>query len=104
MLKKISFQSLTLIILALLLLLIGESLFIWKLEDSIHTFTNALYVVFGHLLFFGRQTFMIENSSSIWLLTMTSFLGIGIQGFALQWLFTKVDGFLKGAKGTSQAS
>ena len=105
--RKFSFQSLTIIIVALLLLLMGESLFIWKLEDSIQTFSNALYVVFGHLLFFGRQPFIIENSSSIWLLTSTSFLGIGIQGLALQWFFTKIDSFLKSAKkkkDTSEAS
>lgn len=105
--KKVSFQSMLLIILALVLLLMGESILIWKLEGSIHTFFNALYVVFGHLLFFGRQTFIIDHPSSIWLLTATSFLGIGIQGFALQWLFTKVDGILrviKEKRDTSKAS
>ena len=102
--RKLSFQSLTLILFALLLLLMGESFFIWKQENSVYTFSNALYVVFGQLLFFGRQIFVIENPSSIWLLTATSFLGIGIQGLALQWVFTKIDTFLKSVKGKKNSS
>lgn len=64
---------------------------VYKLEVSITTFIKALYVVFGHLLFFGHRIFLIEHIVSISLLTVVSISGVIIQGLALQWVLTKVE-------------
>lgn len=68
---------------------------ILKLEQSIHTFLEAIYVVFGHLLFFGHRIFEIEQITSIVFLTIVSILGVIIQGFALQWFFSKLEGIYR---------
>ena len=87
--EKLTYQSRTLIASMLLLLVLAESVLIWWLEPTILTYFDALYVILGHLMFFGHQIFVIENQISIWTLTGTSILGIILQGLALQWAFTK---------------
>src|SRR5690625_2863007 len=89
--KKLTYQSLSMIAIVILSVLIAESIVVWNMENSIVSFTEALYVVFGHLLFFGHRIFSIDHSISIWLLTITSILGVVIQGIALQWAFSKAD-------------
>jgi voltage-gated potassium channel len=96
--EKLTYQSRTLIILILLSLLLAESFVIWNLESSVSTYYDALYVIFGHLLFFGHQIFVIENPVAIWALTCTSIVGIMIQGLALQWVFTKIETYFESVK------
>lgn len=95
---KLTYQSKTLIASFFILLLLGESAVIWRLESSIITYYDALFATFGHLLFFGRHIFVIENSISFWLLTGTSILGIVAQGLALQWALAKIDPYIVGLK------
>ena len=89
--KKLTYQSFSLIVIIITSLLISESFIVWKLEFSIQSFLEGVYVVFGHLLFFGHHIFIIKHTISIWLLTITSIIGIVLQGLALQWLFTKFE-------------
>ncbi|MEC5425068.1 transporter [Virgibacillus sp. C22-A2] len=89
--EKLTYRSLTAGIAIILLLLVIKSFVIWSMEDSVNTHLDSLYVVFGHLLFFGHQIFVIESPLSIWLLTGTSIIGVVIQGLALQWFFTKIE-------------
>ncbi|WP_229683114.1 transporter [Virgibacillus oceani] len=89
--EKLSFQSMSLIGSIILVILFAESLFIWNVESSIQTYYDALFVVFGYLLFFGHEIYIIGNQAAIWTLTGISILGIVVQGIALQWAFTKVE-------------
>lgn len=96
--KKFTFQSITLIVSLVLILLFAESILIWKLESSIQTYYDALAVLFGQIFFFGRQIIVIEAPISRWTLTATSILGIVIQGLAIQWAFTKAEAVFKRIK------
>lgn len=89
--RKLSYQSVTLIFILILSILLIESVFLWKIEMAIDQYLDAVYVVFAHLLFFGHRMFVVEQSLSIWLLTITSILGVVVQGLALQWVFSKVE-------------
>ncbi|WP_245835708.1 transporter [Virgibacillus ndiopensis] len=89
--KKLSFQSMSLIGSILFVILIAESLFIWNVEGSIQTYYDALFVVFGYLLFFGHEVFIIENQVATWTLTGISIIGIAVQGMALQWALAKME-------------
>ena len=93
--KKVSYQSLTWIVPIILLLLLAESMIVWKLESSISTYFEAMYVVFSHLFFLGHRVFIIGHPFLIWVLTITSILGVVMQGLALQWAFTKLETFVK---------
>lgn len=74
-----------------IMLLLGKSVLIWQLETSVTTFYEAVIVVFGHLLFFGHRIFIIEHALSISFLTVTSILGVVLQGIALQWFLSKLE-------------
>jgi|SRR5699024_4758161 len=74
-----------------MMLLLGKSVIIWQLEASVTTFYEAVTVVFGHLLFFGHRIFIIEHALSISILTVTSILGVVLQGIALQWFLSKLE-------------
>ncbi|MUK90405.1 transporter [Ornithinibacillus sp. L9] len=96
--NKMNFQSLTLIVLFLLALFFMEGIVILNVEETVQSYIDALYVIIGHMLFFGHEIFVIHHSLSIWLLTITSVLGIVIQGVALQWGFSKVEWLYKKTK------
>lgn len=102
--KKISFQSMTLIFTFLVLLLLLESAIVWRVEASIQTFTESIIVVFGYLLFFGHHLYDIEHSVSVWVLTATSILGVVLQGIALQWAFSKAEDIYKHFKAKQTSS
>lgn len=87
----LTYQALLTFLLLFLLLLTAISGIVYTLEMAITTFFNALYVVFGHLLFFGHRIFLIEHIVSIALLTIVSITGVILQGLALQWVFTKAE-------------
>lgn len=89
--RKLTFQSISMLVAIIFALLVVESLVIWNLESSIQTYYEALFVLFGYLFFFGHDTFVIGNPISVWSLTAISILGIAIQGLALQWVFTKAE-------------
>ncbi|HLR63602.1 MAG TPA: transporter [Lentibacillus sp.] len=89
--EKLTFQSKSLILSIILFLLLAEGILIWIIESSAETYFDALFVVFGYLLFFGHRVFEINQSMSVWTLTVVSVLGIAIQGLALQWVFNRID-------------
>lgn len=89
--RKLTYQSMSIIISIILVLLFVESLVIWNLEGSIQTYYEALFVLCGYLFFFGHDTFIIGNPISVWTLTGISIIGIAIQGLALQWAFNKLE-------------
>ncbi|WP_017378531.1 hypothetical protein [Paenisporosarcina sp. TG-14] len=89
--KKLSFQSVSLIVSILLVILVAETWVIWFLENSVQTYYDALFVLSGYLFFFGHGVFVIKDPISIWTLTGISIIGIAIQGLALQWAFTKAE-------------
>lgn len=83
--KRLTNQSFAIIIILFILLLLGKAVIILNIESTVDSFLNAIAVVCGHLLFFGHRIFMIEHSISISILTLTSILGVVLQGLALQW-------------------
>ncbi|TFJ91297.1 transporter [Lentibacillus salicampi] len=89
--EKLTFQSKSLILAVILLLLLAEGVLIRTVESSVDTYANALFVVLGYLLFFGHRIFEIDQSISVWTLTVVSVIGIAIQGLALQWVFNRID-------------
>ncbi|MBY7145149.1 transporter [Virgibacillus sp. NKC19-3] len=102
--EKLTYKSVVKVGSIFLVLLLVASVVIWNLEDSVSTYMNALFVVCGHLLFFGHQIFVIENTTSIWILTATTIIGVVIQGLALQWAFNKVEKHFKRKKGRKSLS
>ncbi|QKY71504.1 transporter [Lentibacillus sp. CBA3610] len=97
--EKLTFRSKSLILSIILFLLLGEALLIQIVENSVESYFDALFVIFGYLLFFGHRVFEIEQTISVWTLTVVSILGIAIQGLALQWGFNRIDIFYKWLKG-----
>lgn len=97
--NKITYKSMTMILAIILLLLLLESYMILAIEDSIHTYLDALYITYSHLFFFGHKIFEINKMASVWVLTCTSIIGIAIQGLALQWGFSKMETITKRIKG-----
>ncbi|RKQ32965.1 transporter [Oceanobacillus halophilus] len=97
---RLSYRSMTVVISSIIIMLFFESIVIMNIESSIVTIMDALYVTFGHLLFFGREIFVITQSFSIWSLTATSIMGVILQGLALQWAFSKLDNVYKKVKKT----
>lgn len=83
----------------ILLFLLMEGLVVWQTETAILSYTEGLYAVISHMLFFGHQLFTIEHALSIWLLTAASVIGIVIQGLALQWGLQKAETILQDWKG-----
>ncbi|QHS24253.1 transporter [Virgibacillus sp. MSP4-1] len=92
---KLTYRAKVIIMVVIFGLLFMEALWIWNLENTVTSFFKGLYVVFSHLLFFGHRIFQIENVYAIWMLTATSIVGIVFQGLALQWFFSKAEGFYK---------
>ncbi|ALX49024.1 transporter [Lentibacillus amyloliquefaciens] len=89
--EKLTFQSKSLILSIILLFLFAEAILIWIIENSAETYFEALFVILGYLFFFGHRLFEIDQSISVWTLTVVSVLGIAIQGLALQWVFNKIE-------------
>ncbi|MFD1360779.1 transporter [Lentibacillus salinarum] len=101
--EKMTFQSKSLILSIILLLLFAEAVLIQVMENSVHHYVDALFVVLGYLLFFGHRVFEIEQSISIWTLTVVSVLGIAVQGLALQWVFNRMDAVYQRVKNKSKS-
>lgn len=89
--ERLTYRALITFFTLFFILLTVISGIVLKLEVSITTFTKALYIVFGHLLFFGHRIFLIEHIVSVSLLTVVSISGVIIQGLALQWVFTRAE-------------
>lgn len=89
--QRLTYRALTLFAFVFFLILTVISALILKLETTLTTFNDALFVVFGHLLFFGHRIFMIEHILSVSLLTFVSISGVILQGLALQWVFSRAD-------------
>lgn len=89
--KKLTYQSLTLIVIIFFGYMILITTSVWKMEATITTFWESFYVVFSYLFFLGHRIFIIEHTVSIFLLTVTSVFGVVLQGLALQWAFSKAD-------------
>lgn len=93
--EKLSYQSKALIFFILIGFLTLESVFIYFFEENAQTVGQSLLYVYGHLMFFGHELFIVENTMTIWLLSLTSIVGIALHGLAIQWLFTKIEKFYK---------
>ncbi len=93
--EKLSYQSKVLIFLTLFGLLSLEAALIYFLEESAGSLWQSFYYVFGHMMFFGHELFVIEHTVTIWLLSFTSIIGIALHGLAIQWIFTSVETFFK---------
>ena len=89
--EKLTYKSLAIMLSLVFLLLLVASVIIWKAEENIDNYFEAVLAVFSHLLFFGHRMFGMENTLSIWIVTGASIVGILLQGLALQWAFTKVE-------------
>src|SRR5699024_11957057 len=76
-------------------LLLVEAVIVWQLEGAIDAYYEAVTVVGGHLVFFGHRIFMIDHTISVTLLTMTSILGVVLQGIALQCALSKGEVYYK---------
>jgi len=101
--EKLTVQSKSLILSVVLLLLLAEGILVWTVENSVQTIFDAMFVVFGYLLFFGHRIFEITQPISVWTLTVVSVLGIAIQGLALQWVFNRIDAIYKRFKNQRRA-
>ncbi|MFC4404273.1 transporter [Gracilibacillus xinjiangensis] len=88
--KMNAFAKIILIVL-LPVSLILESLFVWLMENKFHFWLEALIVVFKHLFIFANSLESVEHFPTIICLTITSIIGVIIQGLALQWIFNKLD-------------
>ena len=102
--KKLNYRSLIIIASILLIFLMGISSVIWQLEESVNSYFEGVYVVFGHLLFFGHRIFIINHTFSICLLTVISITGVIVQGLALQWAFSKAEGIYHKVKNERSSS
>ncbi|MFC4556770.1 transporter [Virgibacillus kekensis] len=89
--EKLTFHSKTLILTILGLLFSLEVLLIRELENTVTSYLDGIYVVFGYLLFFGHHMFVITDPVSIWTLTAISIIGIALHGLAVQWAFSWVE-------------
>ena len=89
--KKLTYQSLTAIGISFFIFVLLVTIIVWKVEENVITFWESIYVVFSYLFFLGHRIFLIEHTISIFFLTITSILGVVLQGLALQWAFTKAE-------------
>ena len=87
---KLTDRSFRGIVILLLAYQLTEAVIILNIEESVPDLPGALLVVFGQ--------FVITDPISVFLLTVTSIIGIIIQGLALQWIFTKSEQWYKKAK------
>lgn len=104
-LEKLNYRSLIMIASGFLVILLIMSGVIWQTEEKIYSFTQGIYVVFSHFLFFGHHLFIVKHTFSICLLTFVSVTGVVAQGLALQWGFTKVEKIydkMKKTRGSSE--
>lgn len=85
----LTYRALALFSASYIIILIGISTVVLRMEEAIVTFKDAVFVVFGHLLFFGHRIFIIDHIVSVSLLTIVSISGVIIQGLALQWVLSK---------------
>jgi len=96
--ERLTYRALMVFFSLFFILLTSFSGVILTLEAAISSFKDALYVVFGHLLFFGHRIFIIDHLISICLLTIVSISGVIIQGLALQWVFSKLESTFRKAQ------
>ncbi len=92
---RLTYRSRTMILTIIISILFFSAFVIWMVEQQLVSYVNSIYVVFSHLLFFGRHMFEVDSSISILILTGTTILGIILQGLALQWVFTKAEALFK---------
>src|SRR5699024_8602189 len=85
----LTYRALGLILASYIIILLGISVAVLRVEVAITTIDAAIFVVVGHLLFFGHRIFIIEHMMSVSLLTIVSISGVIIQGLALQWVLSK---------------
>ena len=93
--QMLTYRALMLFAFIFIVLLTNISFIVMKLESEINGFSEALFVVYGHLLFFGHRIFMIEHVLSITLLTLVSISGVILQGLALQWVLSRAEFYYK---------
>lgn len=102
--QKLTYQSKVWIFTFLLLFLLAQSFIVWRLEESVLSFWDATYAVFGHLIFFGHRMVDIQEGISLWMFVITSIVGVLLHGLALQWVFTKIETIIEARKHNSAQS
>jgi voltage-gated potassium channel len=101
--EKLTYQSWTLLISILLGFLLAESFIIFLIEETVGSFYDGIVVVLGHLIYMGSTIVNLQSGVSMWLLTITAIIGISLQGLALQWGMTKLEGIYKGLVSSRQS-
>ncbi|XXM72981.1 transporter [Lysinibacillus sphaericus] len=101
--EKLTYQSWTLLISILLGFLLAESFILYFIEATVGSFYDGIVVVFGHLIYMGSTIVNLQSGVSMWLLTITAIIGISLQGLALQWGMTKLEGIYKGLSSSRQS-
>lgn len=96
--RRLTYKSKVWIFSFLLLFMFAQSLIIWRLEERVFSYGDAIYAVFGHLVFFGHRMVEIEEGISLWMFVITSIVGVLLHGLALQWVFTKIENFIEDRK------
>ncbi len=102
--SRLTYQALLLFFAIFMGILISISSVVWKMEGAVTTLLDGMFVVFGHLLFFGHRIFIIEHTLSVSLLTVVSIAGVIVQGLALQWVLSKADSIYHNYKRNRQSS
>ncbi|WLR50381.1 transporter [Bacillus tianshenii] len=100
---KLTYKSKTMLFLSIFVFLATEALIIWQIEESIGAYHTSLLFIIRQLMFFGHNSGVAPTTATLWLLTITSIIGVILHGLAIQWLFSKLEFLLsklKGKKGT----
>ncbi|WP_066193071.1 MULTISPECIES: transporter [Gracilibacillus] len=63
---------------------------IWLMNNSLTTWIESLVVTAKHLFVFANSLQTVNHFPTIILLTLTSIVGVIIQGLVLQWLFDRM--------------
>ncbi|MBM7675094.1 transporter [Gracilibacillus alcaliphilus] len=89
-LKRLSYTKMILLASIIPIFVLINSCVIWLMNNSLTTWWEALVVTVKHLFVFANSLQTVNHFPTIFLLTVTSILGVLIQGLVLQWLFDRL--------------
>ncbi|SER15400.1 voltage-gated potassium channel [Gracilibacillus ureilyticus] len=90
-LKKMNTMTKFILSILVPILLLIESVGVWLMDNKFYQWPDAFMVVFKHLFMFANSLESVEHFPTIICLTITSILGVIIQGLALQWALNKFE-------------
>ncbi|GAE28457.1 potassium voltage-gated channel subfamily KQT [Halalkalibacter wakoensis JCM 9140] len=91
--EQLSYFSKMVILIIIMGYLALQAFVLWKLEGAIISYEEALGFSIKQLLFFGQRLVEVEYAISLFLLVLTTIVGVFLHGLALQWLFHKIEGW-----------